>query len=85
MQAEMVTLMNDIRVPTLLATAVRGLLNQPEPLMPVAAVQARCAANPALVWREFADTNHYSITLGSGAAPLAAEIAAFSAQHAAAT
>lgn len=85
MQAEMVTLMNDIRVPTLLATAVRGLMNQPEPLMPVAAVEARCAANPALVWRELADTNHYSITLGCGAAPLAAEVAAFSAQHAATT
>lgn len=79
MQPEMVTLMDQIRVPTLLVTAVRGLLNQPEPLMPVAAVQARCAANPALRWRELPDTNHYSITLGAGAAPLAAEIAAFDA------
>jgi pimeloyl-ACP methyl ester carboxylesterase len=81
MEPRMVTLMDDIRVPTLLTTAVRGLLNQPEPLMPVAAVKARCAANPALSWRELADTNHYSITLGSGAAPLAAEIAAFSALY----
>jgi pimeloyl-ACP methyl ester carboxylesterase len=81
MQGEMVTLMNDIRVPTLLVTAVRGLLNQPEPLMPVAAVKARCAANPAVRWRELPDTNHYSITLGAGAALLAADIAAFSAQH----
>jgi len=81
MQPEMVTLMNDIRVPTLLATAVRGLMNQPEPLMPVTAVQARCAANPSIRWRELPDTNHYSITLGSGAAPLADEIAAFNAQH----
>ncbi len=81
MQGEMITLINDIRVPTLLTTAVRGLMNQPDPLMPVAAVQARCAANPALHWRELPDTNHYSITLGSGAVPLAAEIAAFSAQH----
>ncbi len=83
MQPAMVTLMNDIRVPTLLTTAVRGLMNQPEPLMPVAAVQARCAVNPALRWRELPDTNHYSITLGAGAAPLASEIAAFHAQHSA--
>ena len=81
MQPAMVSLMNDIRVPTLLVTAVRGLMNQPEPLMPVAAVETRCAANPALRWRELPDTNHYSITLGCGAAPLAAEVAAFSAQH----
>ena len=30
-----------------LVTATRGLLNQPEPLMPVAVVRARCTANPA--------------------------------------
>ena len=81
MHPQMVTLMDEIRVPTLLVTATRGLLNQPEPLMPVAAVRARCAANPALSWHELADTNHYSITLGAGAAPLAADIATFSAQH----
>ena len=81
MQPEMVGLMDEIRVPTLLVTAVRGLLNQPEPLMPVAAVRAHCAANPVLRWHELPDTNHYSITLGCGAEPLAADIAAFSAQH----
>ena len=81
MDPAMVTLIDQVRVPTYLVTAARGFLNQAEPLMPVSAVQAKCAINPALRWRELPDTNHYSITLGSGAAPLAAEIAAFAAQH----
>ena len=81
MPPAMVTLMNDIRVSTLLTTAVRGVMNQPEPSMPVAAVQAPCAANTALRWRELADTNHYCSTRGCGVAPLATEIAAFSSQH----
>jgi len=77
MQPEMVTMIDRVAAPMLLLTAVRGLLNQPEPLMPVAAVAAKAAAIPHLSWREIADTNHYSITLGRGAAATAAAIAAF--------
>ena len=77
MQADMVTMIDRVPVPMLLLTAVRGLLNQPEPLMPVAAVAAKAAAIPHLTWREIPDTNHYSITLGRGAAATAAAITAF--------
>lgn len=82
MASEMVTLIDQVRVPMLLLTAVRGLLNQPEPLMPVAAVRAKVDALPNLAWHEIPDTNHYSITLGAGAAPLADAIATFARQHA---
>ena len=58
-------------------TAERGLLNQPEPLMARTAVAAKDAALAQLSWREINDTNHYSITLGRGAAEVAKEIAKF--------
>jgi len=77
MAPEMVSLIDRIDLPTLLVTAERGLLNQAEPLMRVSAVKAKLTLNPHLQWRELADTNHYSITLGAGAAPLAQCIAAF--------
>ena len=79
---EMANLIDKVTVPTLLLTAPRGLLNQPEPLMPLASVRAKADALPHLEWRELADTNHYSITLGSGAEPVAAAIAEFAAARA---
>ncbi len=82
MAPEMITLIDRITAPMLLVTAVRGLLNQPEPLMPVTAVRAKVAAMPNLEWLEIPDTNHYSITLGVGAAPLAEALAAFAVRHA---
>lgn len=71
MKPEMITMVDQVPVPMLIATAVRGLLNQAEPLMPVAAVKAKSEALENLVWEEIADTNHYTITLGTGAAKLA--------------
>ncbi len=82
MSGAMVTMIDRVTRPMLLLTAVRGLLNQPEPLMPVAEVAAKAAALPQLVWHEIADTNHYSITLGRGAAMVAAHLAAFACRHA---
>ncbi len=77
MRPEMVTMIDGITLPMLMLTAVRGLLNQPDPLMPVAAVKAKAAALPNLDWQEIPGTNHYTITLGAGAAATAAAIAAF--------
>lgn len=77
MRPEMVTMIDRVERPMLMLTAVRGLLNQPEPLMPVAAVEAKVAALPNLAWQEIAGTNHYTITLGSGAAATARAIADF--------
>ncbi|MGR8918346.1 MAG: alpha/beta fold hydrolase [Gammaproteobacteria bacterium] len=73
----MVDMIDRVPVPMLMLTAERGLLNQPEPLMPLAAVEAKAAALPQLAWQEIADTNHYTITLGSGAPAVAAAITAF--------
>ena len=66
-----------ITVPMLLLTAPRGLLNQPQPLLPAAAVADKCARIPNLAHREIADTNHYSILTGSGRTAVAAEIDRF--------
>lgn len=74
---EMVTLIDRVDVPMLLLTAPRGLLNQPQPLLPPAAVADKCARIPHLVHREIGDTNHYSIITGSGRAAVAAEIDRF--------
>ena len=73
----MVTLIERIEVPMLLLTAPRGLLNQPQPLLPPAAVADKCARIPHLEHREIADTNHYSIITGSGRTRVAAEIERF--------
>lgn len=77
MRADMVTMIDRVAVPMLMLTAVRGLLNQPDPLMPVAAVKAKVAAIPHLSWQEIPDTNHYSITLGQGASAVAKAITEF--------
>lgn len=74
---EMVTLIDRVAVPMLLLTAPRGLLNQPQPLLPAAAVADKCARIAHLEHREIADTNHYSIITGSGRAAVAAEIDRF--------
>jgi pimeloyl-ACP methyl ester carboxylesterase len=73
----MVTLIDSIAVPMLLLTAPRGLLNQPQPLLPASAVADKCARIPNLAHREIADTNHYSIITGSGRTEVAAEIDRF--------
>lgn len=73
----MVTLIDGIRAPMLLLTAERGLLNQPQPLLPLAAVRDKVAKNPQLTHVEIPDTNHYTIVTGSGATRIAAEIDAF--------
>jgi lipase len=77
MRAEMVTMIDRVAPPMLMLTAVRGLLNQPQPLMPVAAVKAKVEAIAQLAWQEIPATNHYSITLGNGATATARAIAMF--------
>lgn len=74
---EMVTLIERVEPPQLLLTAPRGLLNQPQPLLPPAAVAEKCARNPRLRHRVIEDTNHYSIVTGAGAPRVAGEIDAF--------
>lgn len=73
----MVTLIDGIRAPMLLLTAVRGLLNQAQPLLPLDAVADKVAKIPNLRHVEIPDTNHYTIVTGSGRARVAAEIDAF--------
>ncbi|MEQ8230392.1 MAG: alpha/beta hydrolase [Gammaproteobacteria bacterium] len=79
MRSEMVTMIDRVPTPMLMLTAERGLLNQPEPLMPRAAVEAKVAAIAHLAWQELAGTNHYSITLGAGARRTAQAIVDFAA------
>ena len=74
---DLVTLIDRISAPMLLLTAPRGLLNQPQPLMPLSAVADKCARLPQLQHLEIADTNHYTIVTGSGRAPVAAAIDTF--------
>lgn len=73
----MVTLIERIAAPMLLLTAERGLLNQPQPLLPLTAVADKLAKIPHLRHVELADTNHYSIVTGSGRTRVAQEIDAF--------
>jgi pimeloyl-ACP methyl ester carboxylesterase len=54
-----------LAVPTLLLRAPRGLLDQPEPLVPADAAAEWAAATPGAVVEEVEDTNHYLITLGA--------------------
>ena len=77
MNPAMVNRIDEIELPTLLLTAPCGLLNQPEPLLPRSAVAVKDAQNKHLQCVEITDTNHYSITMGSGAAPVAAQIETF--------
>jgi len=74
------TLIDGVTLPMLLLTAERGLLNQPEPLMPKALVESKRQLLPNLEWVELADTNHYTITLGSGAGRVAEAIDRFTAR-----
>lgn len=74
---EMVSLIDGIALPMLLATAPRGLLNQPQPLLPASVVAEKCARLAQLGHIDIADTNHYTIVTGSGRAPLAAAIEHF--------
>jgi len=71
---------DEIELPMLLLTATRGLLNQPEPLLPSHAVAAKTAQNKNLQYAKITDTNHYSITLGAGASRVAEKIESFIAQ-----
>ncbi|HMM77827.1 MAG TPA: alpha/beta hydrolase [Gammaproteobacteria bacterium] len=73
----MVTLIDETRAPMLLLTAPRGLLNQPQPLLPLAAVADKLAKIPHLRHVEIPDTNHYTIVTGSGRTRVAREIDAF--------
>lgn len=77
MSPTMVTRIDEVELPTLLLTAPRGLLNQPQPLLPIDAVAAAAERNAHVTWQEIADTNHYSIVTGSGASPLALAIAGY--------
>lgn len=76
---ETATLVDGVQQRMLLLTAERGLLNQPEPLLPKALVQSKCERLGNLEWREIPDTNHYTITLGSGAQAVAEAIDRFAA------
>jgi hypothetical protein len=71
------TLVDRVTQPMILLTVTRGLLNQPEPLLPRGLVDQVRARVPALARREIADTNHYTITMGGGAPAVAAEIDRF--------
>lgn len=73
----MVTLIDETRAPMLLLTAERGLLNQPQPLLPLAAVADKVTRIPHLRHVEIPGTNHYSIVTGSGRSRVAREIDAF--------
>lgn len=77
----MVTLIDHVQQPMVLLTAPRGLLNQPQPLLPLRAVTEKCARLPNLRHVEIADTNHYSIVTGSGRVEVARQIDAFMAVH----
>jgi pimeloyl-ACP methyl ester carboxylesterase len=77
LQVSMVTLVDRVHVPMLLLTAPRGLLNQPQPLLPVSAVAEKVARLPRLEHQEIADTNHYTIVTGSGRGRVAAAIEQF--------
>ena len=74
MEPDMVTLVDRVAAPMLLLTAPRGLLNQPEPLLPEAVVADKVAHLPQLKHEEIGDTNHYTIVTGDGRARTAAAI-----------
>jgi hypothetical protein len=52
-----------VRCPTQLVRAPRGLLNQPDPLLPEAVVAQALAAMPGLVDELVPDVNHYTVVL----------------------
>jgi pimeloyl-ACP methyl ester carboxylesterase len=65
-----------VRAPLRLLRAPRGLLDDDNPLIPRAVLDAFAAAHPSAVVEEVPAVNHYTITLGAGAATVAAAIAA---------
>jgi len=65
-----------VRGPLRLLRAPRGLLDDDNPLIPRAALDAFATARPGAVVEEVPAVNHYTITLGAGAATVAAAIAA---------
>jgi lipase len=77
----MVTLIDEVPQPIVLLTAPRGILNQAQPLLPVAAIADKIGRNPRLRHIEIPDTNHYSIVTGSGRHSVAREIDAFLARE----
>ena len=77
MASSMVTLIDRTAAPMLLLTATRGLMNQPQPLLPLSAVADKCAKIAHLEHLEIPDTNHYSIVTGSGRTRVAQEIDRF--------
>jgi pimeloyl-ACP methyl ester carboxylesterase len=76
-EPEIVTLIDSVDLPMILLTAPRGIMNQPQPLMPPAAVAEKCAKLANLRHIDLPDTNHYSIMTGSGRLQVAKEIDAF--------
>jgi pimeloyl-ACP methyl ester carboxylesterase len=77
MAPSMVSMINQVRAPMLLMTAERGVLNQPKPMLPVYAVQEKSIEIQHLTWIEVSATNHYSITLSRGIAPVMKAIEEF--------
>jgi lipase len=65
-----------VRAPLRLLRAPRGLLDDDNPLIPRAVLDAFAAAHPNAIVEEVPAVNHYTITLGAGAATVAAAIAA---------
>jgi len=57
-----------VRCPAQLVRAPRGLLNQPDPLLPEAVVAQALAALPGLVDELVPDVNHYTVVLGRAGA-----------------
>lgn len=69
--------LDEVRVPTLLLTAPRGVLNQPQPMLSAQGVVAAVGRNPNIRALEIPDTNHYTILLGTGAPAVARHIDRF--------
>lgn len=61
-----------VSCPTVLLRAPRGLLDQPDPLLPDEVVAAHVEQVPGLVDEVVADTNHYRIVLGDREAEIVA-------------
>jgi len=73
--------LRSLRCPVTLLRAVRGLLNQPEPLLPDFVVDMWRPEMPTLVDEVVDDTNHYTICFGDRSAKIVAERIAVSASR----
>jgi lipase len=67
---------DNVAAPVRLLRAPRGLLDDSNALIPRAVVDAFAAAHPGVAVEDVDDVNHYTITLGDGAARVAAALAA---------